>query len=186
MTDALVVGRVIKPHGIRGEVSVEVRTDAPGERFAAGSVLGTDPAAGGPLTVESSRWHAGHLLVRFAGVAGRDQAESLRGCWLTLDTGQVSLPSGGNEFYDHQLVGLAVETVAHEPVGTVTGVHHHGQDLLVIAPAAGTGRRGEVLVPFVAAIAVTVDLAAGRLVIDPPPGLLELAADERGGHRRAR
>lgn len=169
------VGRIVRPHGIRGEVSVEVRTDAPSQRFAVGSVLGTDPAASGPLTVESSRWHAGHLLVRFAGVGDRDRAEPLRGVWLTVDSGQMPPPVDENEFYDHQLVGLMVVTVAGEAVGTVTDVLHHGQDLLVIEPRAGSPGSGEVLVPFVAAIAVEVDLAAGKLVIDPPAGLLELA-----------
>ena len=170
------VGRIIRPHGIRGEVSVEVRTDEPGKRFAAGSVLGTDPAAVGPLTVESCRWHTSHLLVRFARIFDRGQAESLRGVWLTVDPASVLPPAHEDEFHDHQLVGLAVETAAGEPVGTVAGVLHHGQDLLVIEPAPGGPQRGEVLVPFVAAIVIEVDLAAGRLVIDPPAGLLELAA----------
>jgi 16S rRNA processing protein RimM len=175
MSEALVVGRIIRPHGIRGEVSVEVRTDTPEERFAPGSVLGTDPAAAGPLTVESSRWHTSHLLIRFAGYADRTQAEALRGVWLTVSSDDVVPTGDEDEFYDHQLVGLTVVTVAGDPVGTVADVLHHGQDLLVVEPAAGgAGGGGQVLVPFVAAIAVDVDLAAGKLVIDPPPGLLEL------------
>lgn len=184
MSEALVVGRIIRPHGIRGEVSVEVRTDAPGQRFATGSVLDTDPAAAGPLTVESSRWHTSHLLIRFAGVADRTQAEPLRGVMLTMSADDVTPTEDEDEFHDHQLVGLAVVTVAGEPVGTVVDVLHHGQDLLVVEPAAGdTGRGGrrQVLVPFVAAIAVDVDLPAGKLVIDPPPGLLELAGGDQGG-----
>ena len=79
------VGRILRPHGLRGELSVEVRTDKPGQRFAAGSALGTDPAEAGPLTVAASRWHSGRLLVTFAEVAGRDEAESLRGVWRTVD-----------------------------------------------------------------------------------------------------
>jgi 16S rRNA processing protein RimM len=207
---ALVVGRIVRPHGLRGEVSVEIRTDAPGHRFAVGSVLGTDPAAAGPLTVAGARWHTSHLLIRFAGIADRDQADPLRGVWLTVDPADVPPPEDDDEFYDHQLVGLTVVTVSGEPVGAVTDVLHHGQDLLVIQPvpenpagqqaaggdevgepvAAGP-RRGEMLVPFVAAIAVEVDLAAGKLVIDPPPGLLELSGEvrdhvRRGPDRRAR
>jgi 16S rRNA processing protein RimM len=161
-------------------VSVEVRTDTPGIRFAAGSVLGTDPAERGPLTVTSFRPHTGHALVRFEEISNRNQADSLRGVWLTIGPNDVSPPDGDNEFHDHQLIGLAVVTVGGEAVGTVTAVLHHGQDLLVIEPAPDSGRRGEVLVPFVAAIAVRVDLPAGRLVIDPPPGLLELAAGGSG------
>jgi 16S rRNA processing protein RimM len=165
---------VIRPHGIRGEVAVEVRTDDPGQRFAAGSVLGTDPPAAGPLTVESSRWHSGRLLVSFAGIADRTRAEPLRGVWLTVDAAQVSDPEDPDEFHDHQLVGLTVVTKAGEQVGVVTDVRHHGQDLLVIEPAAGSQRQGQVLVPFVAEIAVNVDVADGRIVIDPPAGLLDL------------
>ena len=188
MSEPLVVGRIIRPHGIRGEVSVEVRTDAPGQRFATGSVLATDPAAAGPLTVESTRWHTGHLLVRFAGVGDRNAAEPLRGVWLTVSSDDVRPSGDADEFPDYQLVGLAVETTAGEPVGIVADVLHHGQDLLVIESAGSSGRagRGEVLVPFVAAIAVEVDLPAGRLVIDPPPGLLELGGEERGGSRPGR
>ena len=80
----LVVGRVGRPHGIRGEVTVQVRTDDPGRRFAAGSVLATEPADRGPLTVLSSRWHSGRLLVSFAGSADRSQAESLTGTLLVV------------------------------------------------------------------------------------------------------
>ncbi len=170
----LAVGRVIRPHGIHGEVAVDVRTDDPAERFAGGRVLATDPPEAGPLTVESARWHSGRLLVAFAGITDRSQAEVLRGVWLTVDSAEVPAPADPDEFHDQQLIGLRVVTAAGEPVGTVTDVQHPGQDLLVIEPA--TGEPGEVLVPFVSAIAVEVDLAAGRLVIDPPPGLLELRA----------
>src|SRR6266567_2680662 len=135
MEESLVVGRILRPHGLRGELSVEVRTDDPGERFAVGSVLPTDPPEAGPLTVEASRWHP----------------------------------------------GLTVVTVSGELVCTVTDVLHPGQDLLAITPARGTSRRAEVLVPFVAAIAVAVDLAGGKLIIDPPPGLLDLGQDGSDG-----
>jgi 16S rRNA processing protein RimM len=170
---------VVRPHGIRGEVAVEVRTDDPGQRFAAGSVLGTDPPAAGPLTVVSTRWHSGRLLVSFAGITDRNQAEPLRGVWLTVNAAQVTAPEDPedpDEFHDHELVGLTVVTTAGERVGVVTDVRHHGQDLLVIEPAADSHRRGEVLVPFVAAIAVDVDVTGGRMVIDPPAGLLDLAS----------
>ncbi|HEX3390192.1 MAG TPA: ribosome maturation factor RimM [Streptosporangiaceae bacterium] len=222
----LVVGRVTRPHGIRGEVSVEVRTDDPDLRFAVGRVMATDPAAAGPLTVESVRWHSGRLLIRFDGIADRNQAEELRGVWLTLDSAEVGSTGDPDEFHDHELIGLAVVTTSGEPVGRVTDVRHFGQDLLVIEPApagpgpgagpaesgpaesgpeagpvptgpaqagrgpggpvvaartrAGQGLSSELLVPFVAAIVPEVDVAAGRLVIDPPPGLLELGTGEPG------
>ena len=175
------VGRILRPHGLRGELSVEVRTDDPAQRFAAGSVLGTDPPEAGPLTVETSRWHSGRLLVSFAGIADRTEAESLRGAWLTIDVADVALPQDPDEFHDHQLTGLTVVTTTGELVGTVTDVLHHGQDLLAVTPAMGTARRSDVLVPFVAAIAVEVDLVGGKLVIDPPPGLLDLGQGGSGG-----
>jgi 16S rRNA processing protein RimM len=140
-----------------------------------GSVLGTDPTAVGPLTVVSSRWHSGRLLISFAEIADRTQAESLRGVWLTVDAAQISVPDDPDEFHDQELVGLTVVTSAGGPVGVVADVRHHGQDLLVIQPAAGSQRQGEILVPFVAAIVVDVDVAGGQMVIDPPPGLLELS-----------
>jgi 16S rRNA processing protein RimM len=169
----LVVGRITRPHGVRGEVSVEVRTDDPGRRFAVGTALTTDPAAAGPLTVESARWHTGRLLISFAGISDRDQASELRGVWLTLDSAQAGPPEDPDEFNDHELIGLDVVTVSGHPVGRVAEVRHHGQDLLVIEPDG-------ILVPFVAAIVPEVDVAGGRLVIDPPPGLLELGPGEPG------
>jgi 16S rRNA processing protein RimM len=179
----LVVGRVGRPHGIRGELTVQVHTDDPDLRFAAGSVLATEPAARGPLTVAASRWHSGRLLVRFAGYADRSQAGELRGTLLCIDSAEVGPAADPAEFHDHDLIGLDVLTVAGEPVGVVTDVLHHGQDLLVVQPEEGrrAGANGGVLVPFVAAIVLEVDVTAGRLVIDPPPGLLDLAVLTSGG-----
>ena len=174
------VGRIIRPHGLRGELSVEVRTDDPGRRYASGSVLGTDPPQAGPLTVTASRWHSGRLLVNFAEVVDRTDAELLRGVLLTVDAAEVPLPQDPDEFHDQQLTGLTVVTVSGELVGTVSDVLHYGQALLAVTPAPGTGRQAEILIPFVAAIAVDVDLAAGKLIIDPPAGLLDLAPSGAG------
>jgi 16S rRNA processing protein RimM len=168
----LVVGRVGRPHGLRGEVTVEVRTDDPDRRFVAGSSLATVPEERGPLTVAESRWHSGRLLVRFAGFEDRNAAEELRETMLAIDSDELEPLEDPEDFYDHDLIGLAVVTAAGEQVGAVRDVLHHGQDLLVIE---GTGPRSgaEILVPFVATIVPEVDVAAGRLVIDPPPGLLD-------------
>src|SRR5260370_992447 len=113
----LVVGRVGRPHGIRGEVTVQVRTDEPDLRFAAGSVLATEPAARGPLTVVSSRWHSGRLLVSFAGSADRGHAESLTGTLLGGDSAEVGPPEDPDEFNDHDLIGLQVLTAPGDPAG---------------------------------------------------------------------
>ena len=168
----LVVGRIVRPHGVHGELTVEVRTDDPGVRLAPGAVLATDPAAAGPLSVARTRWHLGRLLVQFDGVAGRDEAEQLRGVLLLVDSAELEDLPDPDEFRDHQLIGLAVLTVSGDHVGEVTDVLHYGQDLLVVA---GSGERAgtEILVPFVSAIVPEVDLEAGELHIDPPTGLLD-------------
>ncbi len=198
----IAVGQVVRAHGIRGEVLVAVRTDEPGARFATGSVLPTEPPERGPLTVAAARWHSGRLIVAFEGVGDRTAAEGLRGTLLILDSAQITSLSDPYEFYDHELIGLGVVTAAGDPVGVVADVLHHGQDLLVVRREGAPGRvapgqvapgqvapgqvapgqvtpgsRGreaaEALVPFVSAIVTDVDVAAGRLVIDPPPGLLD-------------
>ena len=111
----LVVGRIGRPHGIRGELTVQVRTDEPDLRFAAGSVLATEPAARGPLTVSSSRWHSGRLLVRFDGYADRTSAEDLRGTLLVMDSAEVVPSADPDEFHDHELIGLGVVTAGGGP-----------------------------------------------------------------------
>ena len=160
------VGRVGRPHGVRGDVSVEVRTDEPERRFASGSVLTTDH---GPVTVASSRAHSGRLLVHFEGVDDRSAAEELRGVLLHTSIDPNERPVDSEEFYDHQLVGATVDTVTGHHVGRVAEVLHLvGQDLIVVRPDHGD----DVLVPFVASIVPLVE--PGRLVIDPPDGLLQL------------
>ncbi|TDC62605.1 ribosome maturation factor RimM [Actinomadura sp. GC306] len=168
MSEPLVVGRIGRAHGIRGEVAIDVRTDEPDSRFAAGTTISTDPAPTGPLTIERARWHSGRLLVRFAGIGDRDAAEALRGTWLVVDPGDISPSTDPDDYHDQELIGLTVVTADGGDVGEVADILHHGQDLLVVRGAAG-----ERLVPFVAAIVPEVDVPGGRLVIDPPPGLLD-------------
>jgi len=175
----VIVGRAGRPHGIRGEVVIGVRTDEPDLRFAVGAVLdaartadGELPAGGTALTVASVRWHSGQLLVGFAGIADRTAAGELTGSWLSIDSSQLPATSDPDEFRDHELIGLSVRTTAGEPVGEVTDMLHYGQDLLVVRRTDG----GESLVPFVKALVPEVDLGAGTLVIDPPPGLLDPTA----------
>lgn len=170
----LVVGRIAKAHGVTGELSVEIRTDDPEERFSVGSVLrGRLPRGGGTreFTVESVREHSGRLLVRFDGVSDRDGADALRGTLFTVDTADLPPIEDPDEFYDHQLEGLAVRTVDGQAVGTVSEVlHTPGGELLSIrAPD-----RREILVPFVSAIVTSISLADKVIEIDPPEGLLDL------------
>ena len=162
-----VVGRIGRPHGLRGEVTVQLRTDFPEQRFAAGSQLRGD--IGRSLVVETARPHRGALLVRFAGIADREAAAELCGCTLSIDAAELPDLADPEEFYDHQLEGL----VAVGPDGTALGtvrevVHAPASDLLVLDT-----EHGDVLVPFVQAIVPHVDVAGGRLVLDPPVGLFD-------------
>ncbi|MDP9434345.1 MAG: ribosome maturation factor RimM [Actinomycetota bacterium] len=174
----LVCGRIGRPQGLRGEVTVEVRTDVPDERFADGSVLLTDPRERGPLTVAGSRYQNGRLVVLFEGVPDRTAAERLRDTLLQVDAATLPLPDDPEVFLDAQLLDLAVELEDGTPVGTVAEVLHlpHG-DVLAVRQGSGS----EALVPFVAAVVPVVDLAGGRLVLTPPPGLLELDEDPAPG-----
>jgi 16S rRNA processing protein RimM len=180
------VGRIGKPQGIKGEVTVEVRTDDPAARFAAGSVLLTDPAERGPLTVEQARDHSGRLVVLFTGVPDRNAAELLRGTLLLVDAATLPEPDDEDEFHDHVLRGMAAELPDGSRLGEVVDVLHlpHG-DVLVVrrdsAPDPEAPAQAEVLVPFVRAMVPEVDVAGRRLVLDPPQGLLDLTADDAQG-----
>jgi 16S rRNA processing protein RimM len=163
--DFVVVGRIGPAHGLKGEVFVEPRTDEPERRFAVGQQL---QATGRALTVAASRFHSGRLVVRFEEIADRNSAEAARGTELTAPIDGSESPEDPEEFYDHQLLGLRVETVEGEVVGELTRIEHNAaQDLLVIA----TPER-EVLFPFVSALVPEVDVPGGRIVIDDRPGLL--------------
>jgi 16S rRNA processing protein RimM len=166
----VVVGRIGRPHGVRGEVTIEVRTDDPDLRFTPGAVLRTDPAARGPLTIAGGRWHREVLLLALEGVESREAAEELRDTLLLVDVAELPELEDPDVFYDHQLVGLAVRLTDGAVLGEVAAVRHEGAELLVVERPDG----GEVLIPFVRAIVPTVDLAAGHVVVDPPEGLLEL------------
>jgi 16S rRNA processing protein RimM len=173
----LVVGQIMRPHGIRGEVTVDVRTDDPDARFAPGSVLVTDPGGRAApnvpatITVETVRPHQGRLLVVFDGVYDRDIAEHLRGVLLCVDSASLPTSDDPDEFNDHELVGLAAVTPAGEPLGEVVRIDHApASDLLVVRRPDGR----TALVPFVKAIVPEVDLPGGRLVLTPPDGLLDL------------
>ncbi|HEY9265264.1 MAG TPA: ribosome maturation factor RimM [Mycobacterium sp.] len=171
----LVVGRVAKAHGVTGEVVVDVRTDDPDARFALGKTLRGRASRGGSereYTIESVREHAGRLLVRLAGVAGRDAADALRGTLFVVDSDELPPITEADEFYDHQLEGLRVRTVTGEDVGTVAEVLHTAAgELLSVKSPEGV----EILVPFVSAIVTAVSLDDGVVEIDPPDGLLNLA-----------
>ena len=170
----VVVGRIGKPHGIRGEVTLDVRTDEPERRFAPGTTLRAEAPAGADrrptsLTVARARWHQSTLLVTFEELDDRTSAEAVRGTVLHATIGHDEVPDDPEEYYDHQLVGLAVVDLDGTALGEVKAVvHGSAQDLLTVRTPDGR----DTLVPFVSALVPEVDLAAGRLVVADRPGLV--------------
>jgi len=166
--EQVIVGTVGRAHGLRGQVSVRPRTDSVEERFAPGSTV---VAAGRTLTVAGHSFTQGRLVVWFAGVTDRTDAEALRGLDLWADG--IGEPTGEDEFHDAELVGLTAVAPDGRTLGEVVAVEHPPlQDLLVVRTPSG-----DRLVPFVAALVPEVDPAGGRVVIDPIPGLLEELPD---------
>ncbi|MFC8078723.1 ribosome maturation factor RimM [Streptomyces sp. NPDC057307] len=166
----LVVARIGRAHGIKGEVTVEVRTDEPELRLGPGAVLATEPASTGPLTIETGRVHSGRLLLRFAGVSDRTGAEALRNTLLIAEVDPEDMPEDPDEYYDHQLMDLDVVLADGTEVGRITEITHlPSQDLFIVERPDGT----EVMIPFVEEIVTEIDLVEQRAVIDPPPGLID-------------
>lgn len=176
----VVVGRIGKPHGIRGELTVEVRTDEPERRFAPGAALRAQPPRGSAfsvpgLRVAGTRWHQSVLLVRFEEIPDRSAAEAARGVLLLADLALDEVPDDPDEYYAHQLVGLAAYDEDGTHLGEVTAlVAGSAQDLLTIRTPDGR----EPLVPFVRALVPTVDLEGRRIVVADRPGLVRPAEDE--------
>jgi 16S rRNA processing protein RimM len=167
MTVEVVVGVIGRPHGVRGEVAVEPRTDEPDRRFAPGQQLRSE-GSGRIFTVASMRWHSGRLLVGFAGLDDRTAAEAVRGARLVVDVDPDERPDEPGEYYDRQLVGLSVRTAEGGPVGEVVAVLHlPAQDVLEVRTADGPR-----LVPFVAELVPEVDLEHQVLTVADRAGLL--------------
>ena len=170
----LVIGRVVKSHGIRGELVVDVRTDEPQERFATGTILtGRLPRGGGEreFTVTAARNHSGRLLLSLAQVNDRGSADELRGTLFLIDSSSVDSGDDPDSFYDHELEGAPVTTVSGETVGVLESILHlPANDVLAVRTSDGR----EILVPFVREIVPVV--GPDGIEIDPPDGLLD--ADE--------
>ena len=183
----VVVGRIGKPHGIRGEVTLDVRTDEPERRFAPGTTLRAEAPAGADrrpasLTVARARWHQSTLLVTFEELADRNAAEAARGTVLHATIGPDDMPEDPDEYYDHQLVGLDVVDLDGTLLGQVKAlVHGSAQDLLTVRTPDGR----DTLVPFVSALVPEVDLDAGRIVVADRPGLVTPFPDDSDGQDAA-
>lgn len=164
------IGVIIRAHGVRGDVLVDVRTDFPDERFAEGRVVRTEPKSIGPLTITRAKKHGERMLVSFADIHDRAAAEVLKGTELQVEISADERTGDPDEFFDHQLIGLTVVLDGGTVVGDVSDViHGAAQDLLAIRVAV---TEADVLVPFVADIVTAIDLEAGQLILDPPEGLL--------------
>jgi len=159
------VGRVTRAHGVHGEVAVLSLTDV-AERFEPGSRLSAGEAAGRPLTVVSVRRHRDRLLVHFEEVPDRTAAEALSGSYLFVPgASSPALPEG--EFWPHQIVGAEVFTESGRSLGRVVEiVRTPANDVWV----AG-GDDGESLIPALRDLVLSVDVAAGRVVVREVPGL---------------
>lgn len=165
-----VVGRIAKPHGVRGEVQVEIRTDEPDVRFRAGITLLMDDTS---ITIESAKVHGKYLLVKFQDFDTRNDVESLRNRLLEIEVNPSDRPSAADEYYDYQLVGLEVR-MATGKIGVVKEVLHlPAQDVLVVQ-----SEDIEHLIPFVKEIVTEVNIDEAYVVIDPPPGLFSEVDDE--------
>ncbi|MFC7491791.1 MULTISPECIES: ribosome maturation factor RimM [unclassified Knoellia] len=176
-TDPLLIARIGKPHGLRGEVTVQTHTDDPETRYVPGATFDTEaaPGTGVPrtLTVATARKHREIWLLGFDEIPDRTGAESLRGTQLFLDADTVDEAESDEDdgWYEHDLVGLAVHDPEGVVLGEVTGlVIGAVQDLLEVRLVD----RREVLVPFVEAIVTEVDTEAGHVVVDAPAGLFDL------------
>jgi len=172
------VGRLLKAHGLKGAIKLELYTDDPALRFVPGSVYtlqvpDESPWAGKTITLKELKWYNDQAVVFLEGIDDRDAAESLIKAILWVDEDQDSRPVEEDAWYDYQLIGLTVRRNGLA-VGTISRVDHFpSQDLLIV----DTGD-SEVLVPFVKAIVTGVDIESGTMDIDPPIGLFEEPVDD--------
>ena len=167
--EPILVGAVARPHGLTGEVVVEVWSDAP-ERFRAGGALTARLADGRTrrLRVASSRPFRDRLLVRFEGVAAREDAEELRDAELSIPRAEVApLPPG--RYYRFELLGLRVRTRAGEELGRVAEVFATGSNDVIVV----RGAEGEILLPAIESVLLEVSPERGELRVEVPPGLLD-------------
>jgi 16S rRNA processing protein RimM len=173
--DMALVGRIARSHGLRGQVVINPETDFVEERFAEGAILWTRSAAGEEqLTIVSSRVQNGHPIVGFEGFTCVEEVERLAGLELRVPE-ETLQPLQPGTYYEHQLIGCAVETTSGDPVGSVEKVEGGGGASRLVM----NGPRGEILIPLAVDICVEIDVANKKIRIDPPEGLLDLNETKR-------
>ncbi len=164
----LVVGRIGRAHGVRGEATIEVRTDNPGERFEIGAVLHTDPADKGPLTIRDAKMHSGTLLLSFVGVDDRTAVEKLRNVLLLAEIDPTEANVTEDDFHLSQIVGCSVIDSSGRNWGNVVEVLQlPAQDTLVIKSSDR-----EILIPFVRAFVPEVNVQERTITVKNIEGLL--------------
>jgi len=161
------IGRIVQPHGVRGEVSVEVLTDFP-ERFDTLEVVYLGSASEAEARqVKAARWHQDRVLLSFEGCEDRTAAEGLRGLLVQIPI-EEAMPLPEGEYYAYDLIGLDVVTVEGEALGRVDDILFTGaNDVYVVV-----GPRGQILLPAIADVVERIDLSAGQVVVRLMDGLV--------------
>jgi 16S rRNA processing protein RimM len=168
MEDLVLIGRVARPHGIKGHLVVNPDTDFAAERFKPGEVVLVGPEAT-PRVIQASRFHLGRPVIALEGIETMTDAEALAGAELKVPAGAAdSLPPG--TFYHYDLIGCEVRDLSGRPIGPVMKVEGTMERSRLVVE----GERGEILIPLVADICVEVDVAGRRVIVNPPEGLLEV------------
>jgi 16S rRNA processing protein RimM len=173
--DMVLVGRIARAHGIRGQIIIDPATDFPEERFKPGSVLHVRRGETiEPVTVESVRFHRGRPIVGLAGIETMNVAEALAGFELRVNVDALQpLPAGA--YYHHDLIGCSVSTPRGEPIGRVKGIEGDGTGSRLVVERAS----GDVLIPMVDGICMEIDVPGRRIVVEPPEGLLDVNVTKR-------
>ena len=170
MGELLLVGRVARAHGNKGQVIVNLDTDFPDERFAEGNVLVVEHAGEQvERRIVSVRFHQGRPVIGLDGIASIDEAEALAGAELKVPVADLA-PLPPRTFYRHDLVGCEVVTRDGQAIGPVTDIEGTLERSLLVVAAKG----GEVMIPMIDGIIVSLETEARRIIVDPPDGLLDL------------
>ncbi len=163
----IAIGRIIRPHGIRGELAVEVLTDFPDRFDTVKTVYLGDTLEAEAWRVKATRWHKDRILLTVRGCHDRTTADGLRGLLVQIPI-EEAMPLPEDEYYPHELIGLDVTTVEGEELGKVSDIlFTNANDVYVVI-----GARGQILLPAIAEVIERIDLDTGEMVVTPMEGLI--------------
>ena len=161
----IIVGKILTPRGISGKLDVQVETDFP-QRFAPNSEIYINRQ---PMTIDSSEWHRGKLVIKLNAIDNIDEAQKLRGQFVEIHTSQL-YPLAEEQYYRHQIIGLEVQTIQGEILGTIKEVlPGSSNDNYIVADP-----RGDILIPAIENVVKSIDINKGLMIIEPIDGLLNL------------